>query len=55
MSKTLRSLCLSGCGALLLTLAGIAHAEPRHAITLYDEAPKYPANFKHFSWVSTLR
>jgi microcin C transport system substrate-binding protein len=52
MSKTLRSLCLSGCGALLLTLAGLAHAEPRHAITLYDEPPKYPSGFKHFDWVN---
>jgi len=30
-----------------LTLAG-----PQHAITLYDEAPKYPANFTHFDFVN---
>ncbi|QEY63849.1 ABC transporter substrate-binding protein [Metapseudomonas lalkuanensis] len=52
MSKTLRTLCLQGCGALLLSLAGLAIAEPKHAITLYDEPAKYPADFKHFSWVN---
>jgi microcin C transport system substrate-binding protein len=39
-------------GAALLLLAGAAQAEPRHAITLYDEPPKYPANFKHFDYVN---
>ncbi|WAG80866.1 extracellular solute-binding protein [Metapseudomonas furukawaii] len=52
MSKTLRTRCLQGCGALLLSLAGLALAEPRHAITLYDEPAKYPADFKHFDWVN---
>ncbi|WP_289538806.1 extracellular solute-binding protein [Pseudomonas sp. SO81] len=33
-------------------LAGAAQAEPRHAITLYDEPPKYPADFKHFEYVN---
>ncbi|WP_263145699.1 extracellular solute-binding protein [Pseudomonas sp. RIT-PI-AD] len=41
-----------GCAALLLALAGLASAEPRHALTLYDEAPKYPANFRHFDYVN---
>ncbi len=52
MSKTLRTRCLHGCGALLLTLAGLAVAEPKYAITLYDEPAKYPADFTHFSWVN---
>ncbi|WP_342242935.1 extracellular solute-binding protein [Pseudomonas sp. OTU5201] len=52
MSKTLRNRCLQGCGALLLSLAGLATAEPKYAITLYDEPAKYPANFTHFSWVN---
>src|SRR5690606_22652717 len=52
MSKTLRTRCLQGCGALLLSLAGLAIAEPRYAITLYDEPAKYPADFKHSSWVN---
>ena len=39
-------------GAALLLLAGAAQAEPRHAITLYDEPPKYPANFQHFDYVN---
>jgi microcin C transport system substrate-binding protein len=52
MSKTLRTRCLQGCGALLLSLAGLAIAEPRYAITLYDEPAKYPVDFKHFSWVN---
>jgi microcin C transport system substrate-binding protein len=47
MSPTLRTL-----GAALLMLAGAAQAEPRHAITLYDEPPKYPADFQHFDYVN---
>lgn len=39
-----------GC-ALLLTPA-LLQAAPQHAITLYGEAPKYPANFKHFDYVN---
>ncbi|PZP23970.1 MULTISPECIES: extracellular solute-binding protein [Pseudomonas] len=52
MSNTLSALRRFGCGALLLALAGTVCAGPQHAITLYDEAPKYPANFKHFAWVN---
>ncbi|MCY1351353.1 Oligopeptide-binding protein AppA [compost metagenome] len=37
---------------LLLGLAGLAQAAPQHAITLYDEAPKYPANYQHFDYVN---
>ena len=40
------------CAGLLLGLLGSAQAAPQHAITLYDEAPKYPANFKHFDFVN---
>jgi microcin C transport system substrate-binding protein len=47
MTPNLRTL-----GAALLLLAGAAQAEPRHAITLYDEPPKYPANFQHFDYVN---
>jgi microcin C transport system substrate-binding protein len=27
-------------------------AAPQHALTLYDEPPKYPANFKHVDYVN---
>jgi len=47
MTPNLRTL-----GAALLLLAGAAQAEPRHAITLYDEPPKYPADFQHFDYVN---
>ena len=36
----------------LLCLAAIAEAAPRHALTLYDEKPKYPANFQHFEYAN---
>ena len=39
-------------GLLLASLSLQALAAPRHAVTLYDEAPKYPANFKHFDYVN---
>ncbi len=39
-------------GLLLAGVACIAHAAPQHALTLYDEPPKYPANFKHFDYVN---
>lgn len=41
----LASLLLAGLG--LPTLAA-----PQHAVTLYNEAPKYPADFKHFDYVN---
>lgn len=37
-------------GSLLLCTA--ANAAPQHALTLYDEPPKYPATFKHFDYVN---
>lgn len=39
-------------GFLGLCVAGITSAAPRHALTLYGEAPKYPADFKHFEYVN---
>lgn len=47
MTPALRTL-----GAALLLLAGTAQAEPRHALTLYGEPPKYPADFQHFDYVN---
>jgi microcin C transport system substrate-binding protein len=32
--------------------AGLACAAPQHALTLYNEPPKYPADFKHFDYVN---
>jgi len=52
MTFPLRSFLLRGGAALLLALSGLAMASPRHALTLYDEPPKYPANFKHFDYVN---
>ncbi|NER65949.1 ABC transporter substrate-binding protein, partial [Pseudomonas sp. MAFF212427] len=39
-------------GLLLASLSLPALAAPQHALTLYDEAPKYPASFKHFDYVN---
>lgn len=36
----------------LCCLAGLATAAPRHAVTLYDEKPKYPADFSHFEYTN---
>lgn len=43
---------LRNLGAAFLLLASAAQAEPRHALTLYGEPPKYPADFKHFDYVN---
>ena len=51
MTALLRSARLTA-GALLISLAGHSLAAPRHAVTLYDEPPKYPANFQHFAYVN---
>ena len=52
----LRSLTRAGglflLGPLLLGVTCPAQAAPQHAITLYNEAPKYPADFKHFDYVN---
>ncbi|MDF0731542.1 extracellular solute-binding protein [Pseudomonas entomophila] len=39
-------------GLLLACLSLPALAAPQHALTLYDEPPKYPATFKHFDYVN---
>lgn len=44
--------CRRVCAVLLVGMAGLASAEPRHALTLYDEPPKYPAGFAHFDYVN---
>ena len=40
------------CSMLLAGFACAALAAPQHALTLYDEPPKYPANFKHVEYVN---
>ncbi|MDQ0740110.1 extracellular solute-binding protein [Pseudomonas sp. W4I3] len=35
-----------------LLLCSAAQAAPQHALTLYNEPPKYPADFKHFDYVN---
>ena len=35
-----------------LLLCNVAHAAPQHALTLYNEPPKYPADFKHTDYVN---
>lgn len=52
MTAFLRGARRFAAGVLLLGLAGQATAAPRHAVTLYDEPPKYPANFQHFAYVN---
>ncbi|UVJ42380.1 extracellular solute-binding protein [Pseudomonas sp. LS1212] len=49
---SLRNLRLPACGLLLACLANLAHATAQHAVTLYNEAPKYPASFQHFDFVN---
>lgn len=48
----LRTLLKPLSGLLLASLACAALAAPQHALTLYDEPPKYPANFKHVDYVN---
>lgn len=36
----------------LLCACALAEAAPRHALTLYGEAPKYPASFSHFEYAN---
>ncbi|MGB4074903.1 extracellular solute-binding protein [Pseudomonas sp.] len=52
MTRALRAFFVHGSSIALLSLAGLALASPKHAQTLYDEPPKYPANFKHFDYVN---
>ncbi len=46
----LHSLRSQAAALLLASLACAVHAAPH--VTLYDEAPKYPADFKHFDYVN---
>ena len=48
---TMRAL-LQASGLLLSAIACLAQAAPQHALTLYNEPPKYPADFKHFDFVN---
>jgi len=52
MTHALRALLIHVGGIALLGVASMALAGPKHAQTLYDEPPKYPANFKHFDYVN---
>ncbi len=52
MTRPLHSFLLVAAGSLLLGLAGLAQAAPQHALTLYGEAPKYPADYRHFAYVN---
>ncbi|MBS7660409.1 ABC transporter substrate-binding protein [Pseudomonas lalucatii] len=52
MTHSLRALLVRGSGLLLSALAAIGQAAPQHALTLYDEAPKYPADYRHFDYVN---
>ncbi|WP_268797135.1 extracellular solute-binding protein [Pseudomonas huanghezhanensis] len=47
-----RSLLTQAGAVFLMGVACAAQAAPEHAITLYNEAPKYPANFKHFDYAN---
>ncbi|MBM3108749.1 ABC transporter substrate-binding protein [Pseudomonas sp. V1] len=49
---SLPSLRLKTCALLLACIGTQALAAPQHALTLYDEPPKYPADFKHFDYVN---
>ncbi|WP_017906637.1 extracellular solute-binding protein [Pseudomonas asplenii] len=48
----LRALLLCASGLLSVGMTGLAGATPQHALTLYDEPPKYPADFKHVDFVN---
>ena len=52
MTHPLRSFFAHSSGLLLLALASLSQAAPQHALTLYGEPPKYPADFQHFDYVN---
>ncbi|UTW08031.1 extracellular solute-binding protein [Pseudomonas benzenivorans] len=52
MTHPLRSFFAHSSGLLLLALASLSQAAPQHALTLYGEPPKYPADFHHFDYVN---
>ena len=43
---------LARCALFLMALSSAVHAAPQHAITLYGEPAKYPADFRHFDFVN---
>ncbi len=51
MITRIRPLLRSGLSGLLC-VAALCDAAPRHALTLYDEKPKYPADFSHFEYAN---
>ncbi|WP_339512475.1 extracellular solute-binding protein [Pseudomonas sp. RL_15y_Pfl2_60] len=52
MTHSLRSFAVQTSALFLFGLSCLAQAAPQHAVTLYDEAPKYPANFTHFDYAN---
>jgi len=48
----LRALLLQASGLLLTGIACFVQAAPQHALTLYNEPPKYPADFQHFDFIN---
>lgn len=52
MSHALPTLLIRFSGIALLSMASLTMANPKHAQTLYDEPPKYPADFTHFDYVN---
>ena len=52
MTHALRALFIHVSSIALFGVASLALAAPKHAQTLYDEPPKYPANFTHFDYVN---
>ena len=49
MLTVLRRGCLS---LVILACSASVYALPQHAMTLYDEAPKYPSDFNHFDYTN---
>ncbi|WAC44588.1 extracellular solute-binding protein [Pseudomonas sp. SL4(2022)] len=52
MTHAVRALIIRFSSLALLGVAGLVLAGPKHAQTLYDEPPKYPAGFQHFEYVN---
>lgn len=43
---------IAWCIVWFLGLPSTSHAAPTHALTVYGEAPRYPASFRHFDYVN---
>ncbi len=50
----MRALAHSAAGAALICVCCLSHAAGSYAMTVYGEAPKYPADFQHFDYVNPL-